>query len=141
DDAWDATLALFGLVAYCAAAAAIASVVRRGRREPFYAFGAMGFAAYLALIGRNPVLVWAIAAYGAGMFVVLTQQSVAWLTRQASSSRWIAAGIAVSIVAWIVQLSVSGFDGPPDSLDLFYLLQIPGVWLLYRGGLQLSERS
>jgi hypothetical protein len=139
DYAWDAMLVLFGLVAYCAVAATIASTIRHGRRERFYALGAIAFAGYLALIGTNPVFGSAIVAYAVGMLLVLVQQSVAWLDGRVSSAPWIAAGTAVNIIAVIVQLRVSGFHSPQASPDLFYLLLIPGGWLLYRGGRRLSN--
>jgi hypothetical protein len=137
--AWDATLVLFGLVAFCAAATAIASSIRRGQREPFYALGMLGLAGYLVLIAKNPGFVSAIAAYIVGLLLVLAQQSVAWVDRQARSARWIVAGILVNIVAVVVQFSLFGLQAPPSSMKLFHMLLIPGGWLLYRGGLRLSE--
>jgi hypothetical protein len=139
DVAWNAMLVLFGLVAYCAVAAAIASSIRQGRREPFYAVGAIGFACYLGLIGRDPVFGLAIVAYAVGMLLALAQQSVAWLDRHASSARWIAAGTMINIVAVIIQLSVSGFHSPKAPPDLFYLLLSAGGWFLYRGGVRRSN--
>jgi hypothetical protein len=139
DDLWSATLLLFGLLAYCAAATAITSKIRRGRRDPFYAFGAIGFGGYLVLIGVYPFFALALTACTGVMLVVLIQQS-RW-KEPASSARWLMAGIAFFLIGGILQLVVSGFPGSRSSLDLFYALQIPGGWFLYRAGLQLSNRK
>jgi hypothetical protein len=138
DDLWSATLLLFGLLAYCVGATAITSKIRRGRRDPFYALGAIGFGGYLVLIGVYPFFALALTACTVVMLVVLIQQS-GW--KPASSARWLMAGIAFFLIGGILQLGVSGFPGSRSSLDLFYALQIPGGWFLYRAALQLSNRK
>lgn len=52
------------------------------------------------------------------------------------ASRWIAAGIVTSFLAVGIQLSPLSI-GPLDHNDLFHVVQMAAMYLLYRGGVQL----
>lgn len=54
------------------------------------------------------------------------------------SARFIAAGIAVSLVAIAVQMSKARI-GSFDHNDVFHVIQMGAMYLLYRGGVRLAE--
>jgi hypothetical protein len=54
-------------------------------------------------------------------------------------SRWIAAGVLTAFVAGGVQASGWHKGHPPDCNDIFHLIQMAAMYLLYRGGALLGE--
>jgi len=77
----------------------------------------------------------------AAMAAILVLAAVAWIRRRAPASRWIAAGILLSAAAAVVEaLSLS--PGPFFSHDdLYHVVQIAALYLLYRGGRLLRAAS
>jgi len=82
------------------------------------------------------VVIDTVVAMGA----ILVLQLVSWARRRAASAPWIAGGILLSLAAAGVEaLGVS--PGKPFSHDdLYHLIEIAALFLLYRGGLVLEER-
>jgi hypothetical protein len=50
------------------------------------------------------------------------------------ASRWIAAGVLTVFVAGAVQMTGWHKGHPPDANDIFHLIQMAAMYLLYRGG-------
>ena len=75
---------------------------------------------------------------GVAMGAILLLQLWAWARRRATSAPWIAGGIFVSLVAAAVEaLGLS--PGPPFSHDdVYHVIEIGALLLLYRGGLLLE---
>src|SRR5262249_55612058 len=91
------------------------------------------YTVYVAWMLRHDEFFYVIVEYGSAMLCVLTLMLTARM-RKTQAARWIVAGIAVSIVAALVQQS--GFDVHRhlNHNDLQHLLQMVAVWWLYRGG-------
>lgn len=90
------------------------------------------------LLARAPVFRTALADHAAALAAVLVLQGVLWVTSPAPSAPWIVGGVAVSAVAGGIQ--AAGIAPHPrfNHNDLYHLVQIGALWLLYRGGLLLA---
>lgn len=136
---WKATMAGTGLASFfLVAGAAFGSVARRP-------------AAWLtaAAAGKLGVfLLWAafhdeydgvVVDTALAMAAILLLQLVAWLRRRAASAPWIAGGILVSLAAAAVEAIGLSPGGPFSHDDLYHVIEIGALLLLYRGGLRLDE--
>jgi peptidoglycan/LPS O-acetylase OafA/YrhL len=77
---------------------------------------------------------------GVAMGAILLLQLVARVRRRARSAPWIAAGILVSVAAAAIEAAGVSPGGPFTHDDLYHLVQIGGVLLLYRGALRLETQ-
>jgi hypothetical protein len=93
---------------------------------------AAAYAAYGVWLAWNPRFVFAIAAYGVALVVLVGFKVSAWRTERAAG-RWMIAGVLVSVVAALVQQSGWAIHRHFNHNDLYHVIQAFGVWLLYRG--------
>ncbi len=89
---------------------------------------------YLGKTMRDQDFRWAVADYGAALLLLLVLAVLSWRRRRASWAPWAAASAVVSLGAAAIQQT--GWD--PHRLfnhnDLYHLVQVGGLWLLYRAG-------
>ena len=57
-----------------------------------------------------------------------------------SGAGWVAAGVAVSFAGAVVQQSGFSLHRHFNHNDIFHLIQMAGLYLLYRGGVLLRDR-
>lgn len=92
------------------------------------------YAAYGVWVANHPRFVFAIGAYGVAMAVLVAFKLSAWRSER-SAARWMMAGVAVSVVAALVQQSRWSLHQHFNHNDLYHVIQAAGVWLLYRGAM------
>jgi hypothetical protein len=111
------------------------------RRRPAAAVTALAAAKLVVFLG------WAafhdeydgvVVDTGVAMGAILLLQLVARIRHRARSAPWIAAGILVSVGAAAIEAAGVSPGGPFTHDDLYHLVQIGGVLLLYRGALRLE---
>jgi hypothetical protein len=112
-------------------------LTRRARRVALFLMGA-AYAAYAVWLIRNPSFVFAIVAYGSALLVLVACQIDA-IRRKQPAARWLVAGVAVSVLAAIVQQSGLSLHRHFNHNDLYHVIQAAAVWLLYRGGLVTTD--
>jgi hypothetical protein len=135
---WHATLLLVALSSAAMLAAALlvfpASLARTG--------GLVVVVAKLlvasALLARTPEFRVVLADHAVALAAVLGLQLAAYLGYGAASAPWIMAGIAVSVAAGAIQALRIGPHPRFNHNDLYHVVQIGALWLLYRGGLLLG---
>ncbi len=96
------------------------------------AFAAVKLAAYLVWMSLTDGFLWVIVDYGATLLIVFAVHAM----RRSPATKWIAASIAVSIVGALVQQT--GVTIHPywfDFNDLYHVIQMGALWMLYRGGM------
>jgi hypothetical protein len=98
------------------------------RRRAIAVFAIVKLVAYLSWMISHDAFVWVIVDYATTLVIVGVVQLV-WRT---PSTRWVIGSIAVSAIAAIVQITGNNV--------LYHLIQLVGLWLLYRGG-TLMNRS
>jgi len=81
--------------------------------------------------------IFVIADYGSALVLILV---LAWTSSAAglgAAARWITAGVAVSVVAAAIQALKLAPHPQFNHNDLFHVVQMGALYLLYRGGLLL----
>jgi len=106
------------------------------------------WAVALLILVMAGCLVWAIPSNSFAvtiveslpvLFALLIGSLMHWSDR---ASRWIAAGVVVSLFAAVIQASeIFCLEklGPFDKNDVFHLVMLPANYFLFRGGLLLEE--
>jgi hypothetical protein len=97
------------------------------------------YGAYAIWVVSHPRFVFAIAAYGIALGVLVACAMYRW-GRNPVAGRWMLAGVAVSVIAAIVQQSGFALHRHFNHNDLYHVVQALGVWCLYRGA-QFSSRG
>jgi hypothetical protein len=76
---------------------------------------------------------WVLIDYGLTLVVLAAFHLAAWLRDRAPSAPWILASVAVSILAAAVQASGLTLHRHFNHNDLYHVIQLAALWLLYRG--------
>jgi hypothetical protein len=123
-------VAAFAVIRATLLGSRLSPAVQRGAT---LAFG-VAFVVYGVWVIGNPRFVFAIAAYGAALAVLVAFTLSAGRT-SSRAARWMLAGVAVSALAAVVQQSGWSLHQHFNHNDLYHVIQALGVWLLYRGAL------
>lgn len=78
-----------------------------------------------------------IADYGVTLLLI----GIAQLVHRQPSTKWVLDSIAVSIVAALVQQSGFDLHRHFNHNDLYHLIQLVALWLLYRGGMLMNPAT
>ena len=82
---------------------------------------------------------YVIYDYGSSMAVVLLLALAAWYLHRSRAAPWVISGILVSLIASQIQMSELGFHQHFNHNDIFHVVQMASLTLLYRGGLRLED--
>jgi hypothetical protein len=88
------------------------------------------------MITHNNFL-FVIADYGATLLLI----GIAQLVYRAPSTKWVLGGIAVSVIAALVQQSGFDLHRHFNHNDFYHVIQLVALWLLYRGGLLMNRST
>lgn len=80
---------------------------------------------------------YVIADYGVTLLLLGIDQ----LVHRGPSTKWVLDSIAVSVVAALVQQSGFDLHRHLNHNDLYHLIQLVALWLLYRGGLLMNRST
>lgn len=90
------------------------------------------------VLARRPEFGVALADHAVALAGVLALQVAAAVDHGAASAPWIIAGIAVAVLAGAIQALRIAPHPRFDHNDLYHVVQLAALWLLYRGGLLLG---
>ena len=136
---WTLTTIVVGFAACLLLSAALVAAVRPGARR-WLLFGVWAqFAVYAVWMLWHDAFVNVIVEYGAAMLMTLVLQIATPGLRRAPSTRWIVAGVGVTILAAAVQQSGFDLHRNLNHNDLQHLVQMVAVSLLYKGGTKLRD--
>ena len=101
--------------------------------RPMLTPAAVAYAGYAIWVAAHPRFIFAIIGYGAALPVLVMVHLRAWIASRSQDSMWILLGVAVSVVAAVVQQS--GWAPHPhfNHNDLYHVIQAVAIWFLYRG--------
>ncbi|HYH06958.1 MAG TPA: hypothetical protein VEK11_07835 [Thermoanaerobaculia bacterium] len=91
--------------------------------------------AYMSWMIFHDDFVWVIADYGLTLLLVGAMQ----LVRRGPATRWILGSIVLSILGALVQMSRFSLHRHFNFNDLYHVIQLVALWMLYRGGLLVSD--
>lgn len=99
------------------------------------ALATVKFAVYAAWMLFHDDFIYVIADYGLSLVIVAVIFIARWYRRRDPASPWMLCSIALFFVAGFVQ--ARGLSPHPrfNNNDLYHLIQLAGLWLMYRGGL------
>lgn len=95
--------------------------------------------AYCMIIWRDPQFSKVILFYVPVMVCVLAVMIYSYFTTGAAGSGWLIAGILVSFAAAGVQMSGFDLHRHFNHNDIYHVIQMAGMYLLYRGARLLSD--
>jgi hypothetical protein len=136
---WKATLVATGIGSACLLAAAVTAATTGPLRQALVALALVKLAVYLWTIATKDAFIVVIADYGTALVAVLL---AAWFIRPTGltpAASWIAAGVAVAVVAGVIQWARLAPHAHFNHNDLFHVVQMASLYLLYRGGLLLRD--
>lgn len=132
---WRATLWALNLAAAAMAWSLVDELMETAGRRWWRAAVVAKATVFVGLTALRPQFVVAIVDYGTAM--------LAWLVASAVCGRvwrgWFAAGVTVSIVAAVVQQAGPDLAVHFNHNDLYHVVQMAALWLLYRGARQLGR--
>jgi len=135
---WKATLLATGLGSACLLAAAVAAVAGP-LRTALAGVVIAKLAFYIWTIATKDSFTLVIADYGTALVAVVL---AAWVIRPSGltpATWWITAGVAVAVVAGVIQWARLAPHVHFNHNDLFHVVQMASLYLLYRGGLLLRD--
>ena len=85
---------------------------------------------YMSWMTVHSEFVWVVIDYGIALLIV----GVVQLVRRGPSTPWVIGSIVVSVLGAIVQMSQLKLHEHFNHNDLYHVIQLVALWLLYRGG-------
>jgi hypothetical protein len=136
---WKATLVATGIGSACLLAAAVTAATAGPLRQALIGLVLVKLAVYLWTIATKDAFVLVIADYGTALVAALL---AAWFIRPTGLTPvawWLTAGVAVAVVAGVIQWARVAPHVHFNHNDLFHVVQMASLYLLYRGGLLLRD--
>jgi hypothetical protein len=136
---WKATLLATGLGSACLLAAAVTASTAGALQRLLVGVVVLKLAVYVWTITTKDDFTLVIADYGTALIAVLL---AAWFIRPSGltpAAWWITAGVAVAVVAGVIQWAHLAPHVRFNHNDLFHVVQMASIYLLYRGGLLLRD--
>jgi hypothetical protein len=136
---WKATLLATGLGSALLLAAAAVAAATGAVRSALVAAVVVKLLAYVWTIATRDRFTLVIADYGTAMLAILLAAWFARPTGLTPAAWWITAGVAVAAVAGAIQWARLAPHPRFNHNDLFHVVQMASIYLLYRGGLLLRD--
>jgi len=137
--AWKITLLATGMGSACLLAAAVVAATTGTLQRVLIAVVCVKLAVYAWNISTSDRFTLVIADYGAALIAVLL---AAWFVAPSGLTPavwWITGAVAVSAVAGVIQYAHLAPHAHFNHNDLFHVVQMAAIYLLYRGGLLLRD--
>jgi hypothetical protein len=138
---WKLTTISMGAASFLLLAAAFTAAVSGQGRRWLIGIAAAKFGVYALWMLTHDDFRYVIYDYGSTLVVLLLLVMTARTTGASGHRRYIASGILVSIAAAMVQQSGIRLHEHFNHNDLMHVVQMGGVWLLYKGGTGLRDHE
>jgi hypothetical protein len=136
---WKATLLATGAGSACLLAAAVIAATTGPLQRALAALVVVKLLVYLWTIATRDRFTLVIADYGTALLAVLLAAVFIRPSGLTPGAWWIAAGVAVAVVAGVIQWARLAPHRHFNHNDLFHVVQMGSLYLLYRGGLLLRD--
>jgi hypothetical protein len=136
---WKATLLATGIGSACLLAAAVTAATAGALQRALLAVVVVKLLVYVWTIATKDQFALVIADYGTALLAVAL---AAWFIRPSGltpAAWWITGGVAVAAVAGAIQWARLAPHAHFNHNDLFHVVQMASLYLLYRGGLLLRD--
>jgi len=92
---------------------------------------------YASWMITHDAFIWVIIDYGVTLLLI----GVAQLARRGPSTPWVVISIVVSVAGALVQQSRFALHEQFNHNDLYHVIQLVALWLLYRGGMLMNRST
>jgi hypothetical protein len=136
---WKTTMVATGIGSAALFMAAIVASTSGPLRSALIGVAAVKLVVFLVVIASRDQFLLVIADYGTALVAVLL---AAWFLRPTGltpASPWISAAVGVSIVAGVIQARKLAPHPQFNHNDLFHVVQMIALYLLYRAGLRFTD--
>jgi hypothetical protein len=123
---WKSTTLSVGVASFGMVAGSAAAVTTGGLRGTLIAFAVVKLIAYAAWMLYHDDFIWVVADTASALLIVAILH--AW-----RFSGWMLAGVAVSVLAGLAQVSGLALHAHFNHNDLYHVLQTAAMFLFYRG--------
>ena len=137
---WKGTAFAIGLASFCFLSGTMIASVVKPVRYWLIVFSAVQFACYAVWMATHDEFRYVIYNYGMTLAVILLVHIYQGVVRKTPSAGWIVAGILVTFLASLVQQSGLALHPSFNHNDLYHVIQMGGMALLYRGASLLQDR-
>jgi uncharacterized protein DUF6962 len=138
---WKATTISMGVVSFLLLCAAFSAAFDGQNRKWLIAAATLKLVIYFAWMLGHDEFRFVIYDYGSTLALLLLLVVTGRMSGISGHRAYIASGILVSIAAAGVQQSGIGLHEHFNHNDLMHVVQMGGVWLLYKGGARLRDKG
>jgi hypothetical protein len=136
---WKATLMATGVGSACLLAAAVTAATAGALHRALVAVIVVKLVVYAWTIASNDRFTLVIADYGTALVAIVLAAWALGPSGLTPAAWWVTSGVAVAVVAGIIQWAHLAPHARFNHNDLFHLVQMISLYLLYRGGLLLHD--
>jgi hypothetical protein len=137
---WKSTVLSAGLVSFAMLCGSAYATASGAPGKALIALAAAKLVLYEGWMLGHDAFIWVIADTGSALAAVAMLH--AWSVRQrAGASRWMLAGVAVSVLAALVQAGGVALHPGFNHNDLYHVMQIAAMAFFYRGVRSLRDRN
>jgi hypothetical protein len=137
---WKGTAVAIGLASCCFFIGTMLASTAKPLRQWLILASVVQFVGYAVWMATHDEFRYVIYNYGMTLAVILLVQIYQGVVRNAPSAGWIVAGILLSFLAALVQQSGLALHPSFNHNDLYHVVQMVGMVLLYRGAALLQDR-
>ena len=130
---WKATLLAIGFGSFAATVATAQSQLGSRWVRPLRAMAGIKVGAYSVVVLSTDAFLVAIVDYSVAFGFVAAAYGFAWIRRGEAPAAWAVAGVATSFAAAGIQALGIAPHAQFNHNDLYHVVQMAGMWLLYRG--------
>lgn len=137
---WKGAGLAVGVANFCFFSGTLTASVTSPIRQWVMAIPCLQLAGYIVWMSGHSDFEYVIWNYGVTFVIIFLIQVHDGLVRKAPPAGWIIAGVLVSFLAAFVQQSGMVLHSSFNHNDLYHVVQMAGVTLLYRGAALLQDR-
>ena len=137
---WKATVYAIGVASFCMLAGTLIATIKPPLQKWLVAVAALQFLIYALWMINHDDFKYVIYDYAPAMLAVLVLQIYSHLKLGDPAARWIIAGVLISFFAAGVQQSGFTIHQHFNHNDLYHVIQMGAIYLLFRGAGLLRDR-
>jgi hypothetical protein len=138
---WTATVLAAGVASFGMLAGSVMAATAGSLRTALLAFAAAKLAIYAGWMLNHDAFIYVIADTGATMAALTALHVWSAIRKRDRASPWMLGGVGVSVLAAAVQASGFALHRHFNHNDLYHLIQIAALVLLYVGATRLHDRG